>query len=337
MREKTPFVAINNFDCSTMRNDFHFLEDVLQAKVTAKRLLINSVNGGEGSKRTKRGSGRRGDASPQQLAGYPAHVQKLHDACKERATTVLFVPNGMTKRGKNTSYYRIKEGVVEWRVHLVFVIGSAYEMIDLFQAALDVTAPPGSDNNGALRCENSLLGISVDCISEQTSIRDLLDKLFLENNLHRYALRHLKDSSAALRCFLQRIPSPQANPIFYLLDASSSLRECLAARTVLEYPTIFVGTAANTARFKTFIQNVESFAVEGVAAAADGVAGGDDNAIDIDEVGGDELEEEEEEEEEDEEEQKAFFQELQRFQDVDVAKLQEIIRASEAETLAPLT
>ncbi len=45
VRDRTEFVSSRNFKEADLKNDFHFLEDVLQSKDRAKRTLMQNCGG----------------------------------------------------------------------------------------------------------------------------------------------------------------------------------------------------------------------------------------------------------------------------------------------------
>lgn len=99
VRDRTEFVSTRNFKESDLKNDFHFLEDVLQSKDRAKRTL-NQNFGGEKkapppSKKKQQNVAVADNEIPlilqdtyQRLESYPKSVRNLFQAV--RNTLVLF-------------------------------------------------------------------------------------------------------------------------------------------------------------------------------------------------------------------------------------------------------
>ena len=160
-RDRTAFVANKAFADATLRNDFHFLEDVLQTKDRAKRTLQSTMGGGfrkdeggddgqgEGRRGNKRRKGKANtgvcgagtDGGPlvplivaatagaalttQTLDMHPPAVRKLVSAAHERRINIIVMPSGMSRRVANNSRYDQKQDTIYWKVHCVFVASSA--------------------------------------------------------------------------------------------------------------------------------------------------------------------------------------------------------------------
>jgi len=142
---------MQSFSSSNLRNDYHFLEDVLQTKDSAKRTAIHCgglnagdrkrPHGGRGGgkwngKRARAGDRGGNDEDVHESVLLPGQrpVQKLDQhtqgvrnfvngaAASGRNTHVIVMSPGMTKRKNNTSQYRSKADELLWRVHAVFVV-----------------------------------------------------------------------------------------------------------------------------------------------------------------------------------------------------------------------
>ena len=156
-RDRTGYVSMQTFSNAHLRNDYHFLEDVLQTKDSAKRTLVSSCGGlpaaegkrqGGNKRNAKRARTEGGALSQQQpqpghghggdvllpgqrpLQHLGAHTQGVRNlvagaASSGRNTQVIVLAPGMSKRSANTSQYRSKADEMLWRVHAVFVIRPA--------------------------------------------------------------------------------------------------------------------------------------------------------------------------------------------------------------------
>lgn len=148
-RDRTAYVPISGFSSDNLRNDYHFLEDVLQTKDCAKRTLIHSCGGlphrprQVGKKRPHRGGEGDDDdddgtgavvvslplfgarAPPQQLDNHTQGVRNLVKAAAApgREARIIVMAPGMSRRRQNTSHFRSRTDEMLWRVHAVFVIG----------------------------------------------------------------------------------------------------------------------------------------------------------------------------------------------------------------------
>jgi hypothetical protein len=198
----------------------------------------------------------------------------MFDKAKARGTHVLVMPPGMSKRKGNTTYYTAKSNAIAWKVHLVFIVGDSYAIPSLFNSALDNVTTE-------LNVDGSLVGITLPNVIESTTIEQLIGKFFdptPTNTVQRHALRPLRLKRDDIRCLIQRIPSPTADPTFAEVLLTSSLKDALVGKTVVEYPTFFLGYGSNTAKLKRFVGIIG----EGENANADQHPGSSSGPVDAD-------------------------------------------------------
>ena len=341
-REQSSYQGLKQLGDSDLRRDYHFLENVLSRKDSAKRTLSQSLGGlrEDGSQR-RQGGGRGGTRRnsnkkartivsidrleakklEQNLDMHKPNVRRLVKACEERQVSLMIMSPGMTRRETNTSRFVQKKDKVYWRLHMVFVAskGGASEPSQLLQPDLECS------NEGALTAKGGLVGLTLEGVDEDNKIKDILapfigtvavEREAKSNEAQRHALRYLRSHRDDVVCLLQRIPSSTSCPVFTSVSETASLREATRCQTVLEYPVLFVGTGADMEGLRRHIEEVE-----GVMQ----VERGEDSA----EGEGDEEEEEEEEEDEDEDEDEdheGFMSELEEMGTRDIKDLHAIIR-----------
>jgi len=321
-------VSIQGFEEKTLRSDFHFLEDILQSKDSAKRVLLSSCGGvrkhsrDDESERTNvllksniekddcqavrkiarvdteggvrvdemRNDVKMGDFSDgkiiddhchlkadeshglvmrpqqqsasftsmpllktvqnlQQLDMYSASVKRFVKATASRGTRVILMSPGMTKRKLNCTQFRPKSDQIYWKINVVFIISKKIEAPCLLRFDLDT--------NGELKVvEDALVGISVANIYEETTIENFLNEFFdprQGNSIIRHTLRPLRLRREELKCFMQKIPSPANNPSFIQVSRDDSIRKMLEGKTIIEYPTLFVGIDEDVRKFNFLV------------------------------------------------------------------------------------
>jgi len=262
-RDRTAYVATAAFDERALRSDFHFLEDVLQRRESAKRTLQHAGGGGEAESNGRRAPKRRkrspegsstaavlslASAPLQALEQHPPAVQRLAEAARQRGVTLVVMPPGMSRRAANTSRYDAKADSLSWRLHCVFVASSQpVAPSQLLSNRLEGAAV------GGLTALDGVVGMSLAAVRDSTLVGEVLSA-FLDGGsvagpscvctaAQSHALRHLRLARAGVRAFVQWIPSPAHDPLFVELDMENSLKAALRDKTVVEYPCLVFGRA----------------------------------------------------------------------------------------------
>mmetsp|Transcript_2590 Transcript_2590/g.2700 ORF Transcript_2590/g.2700 Transcript_2590/m.2700 type:complete len:477 (-) Transcript_2590:280-1710(-) len=285
-RDRTAFISVQDFQEKNLRSDFHFLEDILQTKDSAVRTL-NLNCGGKGNDSNYNNSNSRNRRNPstsstsltsssnsfgnllatpiQQLHAYPATIKRLAKAAASHDVALVLMPLGMSKRLLNTTHYRPKSDLILWRLHMVFIINNSYQPPMLLR-------PEGHNSNGQGQgdtanfstisiTEDALLSMSLPTTEESRSISNILEE-FLDprpgNSVQRHALRSLRvcREQGALRCLIQQLPSPGGDPVFCEVPLDFTLKTVLEGKTVIEYPTLFIGSLENTMKLKMRVADV---------------------------------------------------------------------------------
>jgi hypothetical protein len=137
MRDRTEYVSISDYNASNLRNDYHFLEDALQTKLRAKSLF----NISKSKIRKIRNNCKTDGYCPSSFTehqklfslGCTPAAKKLLKACVERKVKLVLLSNGMTKRKLNSTYFQVKTNLIFWRVHIVFILSSTFDIPSLFK------------------------------------------------------------------------------------------------------------------------------------------------------------------------------------------------------------
>ena len=379
-RDPAKFIALKSFKEHDLRHDYHFLEDVLQTKTSARRTVLGSeVGHALAAPPLKRGRQNKPDTpvilSPDdheqqerhgagQVLGraVPKGIKKFVVEARERGTNVLIMPSGMSRRRLNTSRYDNKKRRCVWRTHLVFILpNQPYEVSALLSPALDPTRQNSCSKNGLAILGNAehnralVSTVITDC--DESARVDELVKNILETGSHtrdtntlassnsaviRSALSTLRAHLRDVKVLIQKIPSRSEHPTFLPISLDSTLAEALRGKTVIEYPTLFVGLVADMIKMERFIAPVEPVPMEvggeeahpldspgkkaRLETAADGVAqersginvkDGEDSVVDEEQEG--------DEGEADDESAEEFMRVIHEIQDADTEALKNII------------
>lgn len=151
---------------------------------------------------------------------------------KDRGTQLVLLPNGMTRREANNSYYNIKRREITWKVFVSFVTEPSFCADSLLRMDLNAV----NAENKLYVSGNSLVGLFLDGVSEKCTLWDIMSRIFqptAENTAVRYALKpiralweqHLRGSSAASRLPVDRPPDGNSSGISSGSSCSSS-SEC---------------------------------------------------------------------------------------------------------------
>lgn len=272
IRDATTYVTMNDYNQNHIRNDYHFLENVLNTKISAKSTLVNQLGGDRSSGNGKHNIGKEKpnaglDAlgtttkGTQQLDIYSASVKKLVKAAFSKGVKLILMSPGMTKRSNNTSRYLVKTDEIIWKVHLVFILNGNYDPNMLLKPDLDglnyLTGE--ADVYNPSHDDTPILSVTLS-ISENSTLDSILMSNFFEqknsNTIHRYLLRSLRLNQGAIKSFVQKIPSTSQDPVFIEIDKNDVLRNILNGKTIIEYPTIIIGESRHTCKLKTIIAPV---------------------------------------------------------------------------------
>ncbi|XP_029197977.1 box C/D snoRNA protein 1-like isoform X2 [Acropora millepora] len=147
----------------------------------------------------------------------------LRRKAKESGVKLKLMPVGMSKRKENSSKFDKASKCVMWRVRWLFP-----------QAGMEYV-----DNR----------------ISELTIMRDALMKYIDSKKADPVHKQSLKNYNAigvqGMSVFLRVEPLPASKLRFYQLDISRSIKECLAGKLIVEFPTFHVVLPSKVASYPT--------------------------------------------------------------------------------------
>jgi hypothetical protein len=197
------------------------------------------------------------------------------------------MPSGMTKRRINTTRYFEHSKKIHWRVHFIFLLSNDFNLSDVLkpeeerpdslkqrsmnQASdkrlkkkikTDINAKSESDSSEFsfyYSKPGSVLVSSMTEVDEDLLMEDILDKFFStnpNNAILRHALHLLRKSKENIEIIIQKLPSNADKYIFTSLMRSSSLKESLMGKMIIEYPTLIIGLKEHLQKLPRLINEV---------------------------------------------------------------------------------
>lgn len=145
----------------------------------------------------------------------PSHLFRFRQAAYDRQTTLRFLLQNFTKRQKNTSQLDFKTSTIFWRVEWCFPIGNEALMFVDDRICENVKLYEAVDKYLNPDAQESVAGIS---------------------KLTNYQSRGI----SGVQLLLKAEGIKQCRNRFFPLDVKNTIRECLAGKTIVEYPTIYV-------------------------------------------------------------------------------------------------
>ena len=206
-RDQTEFVNIRDFTGSHLRNDFHFLEDVLQSKDRAKRTISTKCGGLRSQDNYQKRKRDQLDLQApnvfhkQNLDNVPGRAKKLALSAFERKTNLMIMPAGMSKRNLNSSKFVEKLKKIYWRIHFIFILADSFHLHEICKPEggyVPSNINPHSsemfiDRPFSIYDNSNLLSVSISEADEAQTLENLMDEFFSnrpDNAALRYALRY---------------------------------------------------------------------------------------------------------------------------------------------------
>ncbi|KAF8044265.1 hypothetical protein BT93_A2300 [Corymbia citriodora subsp. variegata] len=203
-RNQTEFVPLSQFNDNALLSDYNLLEEVKRVTESAHRT------------RTK--------LSVHPYFKLPFPLQNLRRAAASRRTKLLFLPSGLSKRGRNQSRY-------EQRCDIRIL---TFE--NLFHGQLN-----GSHLTDVVLCDHG--------IHEDMTLCTVVEK-HLRPGPWNHPLKQFCDEQLDnLRFFIRKYPKGPKSP-FKELDINTPLRQLLANVVILEYPVIHVFLPSHSCDFE---------------------------------------------------------------------------------------
>lgn len=140
----------------------------------------------------------------------PPHLFKLRNAAHQRKTILKFLPQKFARHRNNTTQLHFKTNIIYWHIEWIFVNADNLK--------LSIAKVPETEKLGSILIKNCF----------KSDVPDLQEKL----QYYRSA------DLSGLKLFLKAEQKPGKK--FYELDCNITLKECLAKKLVIEYPTIHV-------------------------------------------------------------------------------------------------
>ena len=158
----------------------------------------------------------------------------------------------MSKRKINTTKYLEKGDIIFWRIHFVFILNTPFQISALQKPEVDT-----KNAEKPFTVDDSLLRISVNEVAENIALNSIINS-FSSTSPDNATLRHMLNGlrkSKSIRIFMQKLPCMAGAPLYIELNGNAPIKECLSGRTIIEYPTIIVGTIENTSCISFFISD----------------------------------------------------------------------------------
>ena len=163
-RDRTSYLSIQQFTESQIQSDFHFLEDVLQSKNRALRVLEDT-----GTPKENNNNNTKKSKSSNTIA--PA-VRKLIQACKRRDINLITISSEMTKRLINTSSFHGNIDTIFWRLQVIFINGCEFKMSELFQIDNVVKS------NHYFQVRGNIIEYTIPSVKESKTVIEVIDDIF---------------------------------------------------------------------------------------------------------------------------------------------------------------
>ena len=208
--------------------DYFFLEEIARSTETAHRELLKNC----GERIDRKGKKRKRDAALSttslvtDLSAYPKSAATFVTQAKRRGVDVKLLPNGMSKRKVNSSYYNAKADVMQWRIEWKFP--SSEVPVNLYEKHAN----------------------------EHATVRELLSPYLETQPLVRAQLLKYVDAfgfSVLLRKEFVQSPTPQ----YFKLDLDRSVAQNLQRKTVVEFPVLEVVLDTNLSSYKIVHDSIE--------------------------------------------------------------------------------
>ncbi|XP_030379645.1 box C/D snoRNA protein 1 [Scaptodrosophila lebanonensis] len=204
IRDRTKYLPLHEMTAREFMSDYCFLEECTRFTEDRKRDKIKRYT--------------------RQQAMVPLPQHRMRSAALERGTRLhLLLPN-FTRHKQNTTYLNWKLNRLYWRVEWVF---------------LNASVPStGGDDVAPARF------VDARCDEQQTLAELLLKYVDLEQDMareqHKLLCYYQSAGIAKLHALLRAEGVRNCSSRYYALDMQKTLRENLAGKTVIEFPTIHV-------------------------------------------------------------------------------------------------
>jgi|TARA_B110000967_G_scaffold39535_1_gene39272 hypothetical protein len=266
-RKVGEFKDIREFTDADLVSDYRFLEDALLEKDRAKRWRPTFKVGTE--------TAARADRSP----ANSKTVDLLTRAASDRGTQLFCMPDGMQRRVANTTFYDRKRNLMQWRVEWLFhnSRGEANET----ETESDLTSEKDASKKSkqpasAARAEDAKVDETriletamrnhlVSGPGNAVRMHELRRLVLIDRETERKKAAGGRDAESekqsgaekSIGVFLPAEGHPANDKRYHKLDPSSTLRECLKGKRVLEFPTLHVAVLPDDSEFFPLVEDGE--------------------------------------------------------------------------------
>ncbi|KVH97076.1 box C/D snoRNA protein 1 [Cynara cardunculus var. scolymus] len=196
-QQHTEFVPLSQFDDNLILSDYNMLEDVKRIADSAKR--------------------RRLQLCGKFFHGLPHNLKSLMRAAGNRKIKLFFLPNGMSKRESNQTFFDNRNKSISWTIEWRFHSTN----IKLFDHG----------------------------VHEDSNLYSMIEN-HLKSGPRNHALQPFRlEPVESLKFFISKHPKQPRSP-FRELDIQAPLRQQLASLVIIEYPVIHVFLPSHSLNFE---------------------------------------------------------------------------------------
>ncbi|XP_057325794.1 box C/D snoRNA protein 1 [Microplitis mediator] len=204
IRDKTKFVPLNKFTDLDLQSDYRLLEELGRSVDQLQR---------DDSKKFSSAN------------NLPVRLFKLKQAAVQSGVKFEFLPHSFSRHKENTSYYNWKSKELFWKIDWIFP--QAENIKWSTKKALDTTRL-------SELIENVLDPLNTPADTEDCD--ESATRQILSDKLQFYRAAGL----SGVEILLKAEKIKKSNSRFYKLDLTSSLRDNLSNKTIIEFPTLYV-------------------------------------------------------------------------------------------------
>ena len=204
-RQRTEFLPLCRMTDATLRNDYFFLEDVLNQTSNIKRQK-NTTNAAGGKQHLR---SPRNDMNRRKRLANIAH---------QRGIKFQVMPPVMERHRANTSWYNSKTNVITWKVDVV-----------ILPMRTTITCSISEQ-------ETNILSVIMSAAAAVTEAAAVTSSVGIQAALQG------KAGSSCYGVYMARLPSQANRPRYLRVDdpSTTSLRQVLQGQTIIEYPTLYL-------------------------------------------------------------------------------------------------
>ena len=285
-RDRTGFVGMRAFGEQELRSDFHFLEDAAVEVDRAKRARYrDSVSGKRWSRQGPPSRAPTAAAAAAAAAAAEAsqpHAlllnaphglvsttnggtnhghgpgQKLVRKAEQAGVTLLLMPQGMSRQSRNTTVFQARSGSISWRVE--------WEFPRAQPEPLQLDSRLDHDTTWIAWLRRTLADDQPQHREGQAVTRHALRAYVAAVRAYLQAQNRARlgkgnggpeaervdfevDHAVYFRLMLRKEPHAANEPLYYSLDPEATVKDSVAGKTLIEFPTVHVVLADDAAGY----------------------------------------------------------------------------------------